>query len=51
MSSITIANLPRMSRDALSALLLSTSTPSKLAIIDVRDSGTSASYKTPFYLD
>jgi hypothetical protein len=29
-----------MSRDALSALLLSTSTPSKLAIIDVRDSGT-----------
>ncbi|KAL2800247.1 Rhodanese-like protein [Aspergillus keveii] len=38
MSSLTIANLPRMSRDALSALLLSTSTPSKLAIIDVRDS-------------
>ncbi|KAL4735358.1 Rhodanese-like domain-containing protein [Aspergillus similis] len=38
MSSITIANLPRISRDALSALILSTSTPSKLAIIDVRDS-------------
>ncbi|KAL2856652.1 Rhodanese-like protein [Aspergillus pseudoustus] len=38
MSTITIANLPRMTRDALSALLLSTSTPSKLAIIDVRDS-------------
>ncbi|OJJ58725.1 hypothetical protein ASPSYDRAFT_78709 [Aspergillus sydowii CBS 593.65] len=38
MSSITIATLPRMSREALSALLLSASTPSKLAIIDVRDS-------------
>ncbi|KAF7588803.1 hypothetical protein BBP40_005196 [Aspergillus hancockii] len=38
MSSITIATLPRMSRDALSALLLSTSAPGKLAIIDVRDS-------------
>ncbi|GKZ16545.1 hypothetical protein AbraIFM66951_000222 [Aspergillus brasiliensis] len=38
MSSITIATLPRISRDALSALLLSTSTPSKLAIVDVRDS-------------
>ncbi|KNG87520.1 hypothetical protein ANOM_004399 [Aspergillus nomiae NRRL 13137] len=38
MSSISIATLPRMSRDALSALLLSASTPSKLAIIDVRDS-------------
>ncbi|KAB8068702.1 Rhodanese-like domain-containing protein [Aspergillus leporis] len=38
MSSITVATLPRISRDALSALLLSTSTPSKLAIIDVRDS-------------
>ncbi|KAJ5176160.1 uncharacterized protein N7482_002037 [Penicillium canariense] len=37
MSSITIATLPRMSRDSLSALL-SNSTPSKLAIIDVRDS-------------
>ncbi|OOF96493.1 hypothetical protein ASPCADRAFT_144983 [Aspergillus carbonarius ITEM 5010] len=38
MSSITIATLPRISRDALSALLLSTSSPSKLAVIDVRDS-------------
>ncbi|KAI9037971.1 phosphatase YCH1 [Aspergillus affinis] len=38
MSSISIATLPRMSRDALSALLLSASSPSKLAIIDVRDS-------------
>lgn len=39
MSSINIATLPRMSRDALSTLLLSTSTPSNLAIVDVRDSG------------
>lgn len=39
MSSITIATLPRMSRDALSALLLTTSSPANLAIIDVRDSG------------
>ncbi|KAF9886691.1 hypothetical protein FE257_011205 [Aspergillus nanangensis] len=39
MSSMNIATLPRMSRDALSALLLSTSSPSsKLAIVDVRDS-------------
>ncbi|KAH8703674.1 Rhodanese-like domain-containing protein [Talaromyces proteolyticus] len=38
MSSISIATLPRMSRDVLSSLLLSTSTPTKLAIIDVRDS-------------
>ncbi|KAL2872506.1 phosphatase YCH1 [Aspergillus lucknowensis] len=38
MSSITIATLPRISREALSALLLSNSTPSSLAIIDVRDS-------------
>ncbi|PLB35694.1 phosphatase YCH1 [Aspergillus candidus] len=38
MSIITIGTLPRMSRDALSELLLSTSSPSKLAIIDVRDS-------------
>ncbi|GFF71663.1 hypothetical protein IFM47457_02947, partial [Aspergillus lentulus] len=37
MSSITIATLPRMTRDALSELLLSTTSPSKLAIIDVRD--------------
>lgn len=39
MSSISIANLPHMSRDALSALLTSTTAPDKLAIIDVRDSG------------
>lgn len=39
MSSINIATLPRMSRDALSALLLSTSKLSDLAIVDVRDSG------------
>lgn len=38
MSSINIATLPRMSRDALSALLLSTSKLSDLAIVDVRDS-------------
>ncbi|KAJ5105541.1 hypothetical protein NUU61_002888 [Penicillium alfredii] len=36
MSSITIATLPRMTRDTLSELLLS-STSSKLAVIDVRD--------------
>jgi hypothetical protein len=40
MSSISIATLPRMGRDALAALLLSASEPSNLAIIDVRDSGT-----------
>lgn len=39
MSSISIATLPRMSRDALSALLLSGTTSGKLAVIDVRDSG------------
>ncbi|OJK03647.1 hypothetical protein ASPACDRAFT_1863059 [Aspergillus aculeatus ATCC 16872] len=38
MSSITIATLPRMSRDALSALLLAATSPSNLAIVDVRDS-------------
>ncbi|GFF29223.1 arsenate reductase 2.1 [Aspergillus udagawae] len=38
MPSITIATLPRITRDALSELLLSTSSPNKLAIIDVRDS-------------
>ncbi|RMJ22544.1 hypothetical protein PHISP_06591 [Aspergillus sp. HF37] len=40
MSSITIGNLPRMTRDVLSTLLLSSTTASanKLAIIDVRDS-------------
>lgn len=39
MSSINIATLPRMSREALSALLLSTSSVSNLAVVDVRDSG------------
>lgn len=39
MSSINIATLPRMSREALSALLLSTSSASNLAVVDVRDSG------------
>ncbi|CAI7630453.1 Rhodanese-like domain-containing protein [Penicillium manginii] len=38
MSSISIASLPRMNRDALSALLTSTTESDKLAIIDVRDS-------------
>ncbi|KAJ5346505.1 hypothetical protein N7541_008987 [Penicillium brevicompactum] len=37
MSSISIATLPRMGRDALAALL-STGEPSNLAIVDVRDS-------------
>ncbi|CAG7917595.1 unnamed protein product [Penicillium olsonii] len=37
MSSISIATLPRMGRDALAALL-STDEPANLAIIDVRDS-------------
>ncbi|KAJ5327880.1 hypothetical protein N7452_008270 [Penicillium brevicompactum] len=37
MSSISIATLPRMGRDALAALL-STDEPSNLAIVDVRDS-------------
>ncbi|KAK2759375.1 hypothetical protein FQN54_002853 [Arachnomyces sp. PD_36] len=37
MSNITIATLPRMTRDMLSSLL-QTGTPGKLAIIDVRDS-------------
>lgn len=41
MSSITIATLPRMTRDVLSSLLLAqtNSAPSKVAVIDVRDSG------------
>jgi hypothetical protein len=38
MSSINIATLPRMSREALSALLLSSS-PSNVAVVDVRDAG------------
>lgn len=37
MSSISIATLPRMGRDALAALLRTE--PTNLAIIDVRDSG------------
>lgn len=44
MSSISIANLPRMSREALSALLTSTTASDKLAIIDVRDSGMTDAY-------
>ncbi|KAH3464674.1 hypothetical protein KXV78_009451 [Aspergillus fumigatus] len=39
MSPITIATLPRMTRDALSELLLSTSSPNKLAIIDTISAG------------
>ncbi|KAJ6032227.1 Rhodanese-like domain-containing protein [Penicillium herquei] len=38
MSSLNIATLPRISRDALAALLKDGTTPAKLAIIDVRDS-------------
>ncbi|EEH44165.2 phosphatase YCH1 [Paracoccidioides brasiliensis Pb18] len=38
MSTITIANLNRMDRDTLAGMLLSPSNPSKLAIVDVRDS-------------
>ncbi|KAI2787498.1 Arsenate reductase [Penicillium oxalicum] len=38
MSSISIATLPRMNRDALSALLLKGISADKLAIVDVRDS-------------
>ena len=40
MSSITIATLPRMSREALSSLLLSAGTANTIAIVDVRDTGT-----------
>jgi hypothetical protein len=49
MSSITIGNLPRMTRDVLSTLVLSSTTASanKLAIIDVRDSGTSPTPPSP----
>ena len=43
MSSISIATLPRMGRDALAALL-STDEPANLAIIDVRDSGKKSLY-------
>jgi Cdc25 family phosphatase len=38
MSSLTIATLPRMSRDALCSLLLA-SVPTQVAVVDVRDSG------------
>lgn len=44
MSTISIATLQRMSRDTLAALLQATGTPStKVAVIDVRDSGTHTS--------
>jgi len=39
MSSLNIATLPRINRDALAAQLKAGTTPAKLAIIDVRDSG------------
>ncbi|KAJ5814269.1 uncharacterized protein N7503_001019 [Penicillium pulvis] len=38
MSSLNIATLPRINRDALAAQLKAGTTPAKLAIIDVRDS-------------
>ncbi|KAJ5725644.1 Rhodanese-like protein [Penicillium malachiteum] len=38
MSSLNIATLPRISRDALAAQLKAGTTPAKLVIIDVRDS-------------
>ncbi|PGH01588.1 hypothetical protein GX51_05153 [Blastomyces parvus] len=40
MSAVTIANLPRMSRDTLAAMLLTPTNANKLAVIDVRDSAT-----------
>lgn len=39
MSSLTIASLPRISREGLAGLLSTGPTPARLAIIDVRDSG------------
>jgi 3-mercaptopyruvate sulfurtransferase SseA len=39
MSSPNISNLGRLSRESLAALLTSPTTSSKLAIVDVRDSG------------
>lgn len=39
MSSINLATLKYMNRDALAAILQAGTTPAKLAIIDVRDSG------------
>ncbi|PGH16724.1 hypothetical protein AJ79_01597 [Helicocarpus griseus UAMH5409] len=38
MSMVTIASLPRMTRDVLASLLLSPANASKVAIVDVRDS-------------
>ncbi|EEQ92039.1 hypothetical protein RJZ56_000719 [Blastomyces dermatitidis] len=38
MSRVTIANLPRMSRDTLAAMLLTPTNANTLAIVDVRDS-------------
>ncbi|KAK2775949.1 hypothetical protein FQN53_002937 [Emmonsiellopsis sp. PD_33] len=38
MSAISIATLPRISRETLAGLLLTPTTASKLAIVDVRDS-------------
>ncbi|OJD14898.1 hypothetical protein ACJ73_09032 [Blastomyces percursus] len=38
MSGVTIANLPRMSRDTLAAMLLTPTRANNLAIVDVRDS-------------
>ncbi|KAK2811701.1 hypothetical protein FQN50_002047 [Emmonsiellopsis sp. PD_5] len=38
MSSVSIATLPRISRETLAGLLLTPTTASKLAIVDVRDS-------------
>ncbi|KAL1975793.1 hypothetical protein VTN31DRAFT_4185 [Thermomyces dupontii] len=37
MSGLTVASLPRMTRDVLSSLLLSASKPDTVAVIDVRD--------------
>ncbi|EEH03077.1 conserved hypothetical protein [Histoplasma capsulatum var. duboisii H88] len=38
MSGITVATLPRMSRETLAAMLLAPTNPNQLAIVDVRDS-------------
>lgn len=48
MSTISISTLKRMSRDTLAALLQATGTPpAKVAVIDVRDSGTFPSARAP----
>lgn len=47
MSALTVASLPRISREALAAVLQGGSTPAKLAIIDVRDSGMYTTLETP----